>query len=408
MSRARPALRPVALVLAPVLALVVLTTAVAAGAVPRSPAATGQGAAPTMTSGVDYSAAGDGSLLLDVYEPADAEASHPAVVLVHGGGWTSGDRTQVGPDAAALAAQGFVAFSIEYDENGPSRWPDELDDVRRAVSWVRSNAATYRVDVTRIGMFGSSAGGNLAMLVGTLGLDDPAAPPIRAVVSWSGPTDLATLAPIGPDAGDLDGGPGTLAGTPVPSGCAADAVCLGVIDPQAIEAYLGCPITACPDTYTDASPASQVTSSTAPTLLVSAEVDLVPVEQAFEMTNALAGSGVASELLVVAGEGHAESYRATALDPSIAFFTRYLVDGDDPRTATTTPPSTVAGSQPLPALEDGWRLPAASPPSRLEIAYGQAVADGVPVVAIAVALALAVVLSSAAVLAVRSRRRRGV
>lgn len=394
----------VAAVLAAALALLALPSlASATGTTARNPTLAPAQAAPTVTSGVAYDPGSpNGPLLLDVYQPAGGATSQPAVVLVHGGGWTTGDRTQVAPDAQALAEQGIVAFSIDYDLAGPGRWPGQVDDVRTAVRWVQANAATYRVDPTRIGLFGSSAGGNLTMLVATEGLGDPSAPPVEAVVSWSGPADLTTLAPTGVDDDALDGpGIGSVAGAETPSGCVGDPACLGVIDPQAIQAFLGCTIDDCPQTYVDASPSYQVTAATPPMLLVSAETDLVPVEQSYEMVNALSGSGVANEILVVAGEGHAESYRSTALEPTIAFFTRFLVDGADPRTATGTPPSTVAGSQPLPALVDGNRLPTPEPPASVQAVLDPSTGRVPVLVGGAVAL-----VGAAAVALVLARRRR--
>ena len=375
------------------LIVAVVTAAVPApsSAAPTQPA-TGP---PTVTSGVDYSTGGAGSLLLDVYEPAGTATALPAVVLVHGGGWTSGDRTQVAPDATAFAQAGMVAFSIEYDENGPNLRRDELEDVQAAVRWVQANAGTYRVDPTRIGLFGSSAGGNLVMLVATQGIGAEGAPPPKAVATWSGPSDLTTLAPTGIDATQLTGGPGTVAGAGTPSGCVGDDICLGVIDPQAIQAYLGCTIEVCPQTYLDASPAFQASGSTPPMLLVSAQRDLVPAEQSYEMVNALGAVGVANEILLVAGEGHAESYRDTALAPTTAFFTRYLADGADPRTPITAPPSTVAGSEPLPPLGADNRLPTPSPPAAVQAiltpASGLRWWIGAGVTAVAVVVAIVVV-----------------
>jgi len=393
---------PVTIAAVLLLLAVVGTGSTAAGASTLPAVAVVRQTAPTVTSGVDYSGTGDGSLLVDIYQPAGAATSQPAVVLVHGGGWTTGDRTQVGPDAQALAEQGIVAFSIDYRLTGPGLFPGQMDDVRTAVRWVQANAATHRVDPTRVGLFGSSAGGNLAMLVATEGLGDPSSPPVKAVVSWSGPADLTTLAPTGIDAAALEGpGIGSVPGAETPSGCTGDPACIGVIDPQAIQTYLGCTVDDCPQTYMDASPSFQVTSSSPPMLLVSAETDLVPVEQSFEMVNQLSGAGVANEILVVAGEGHAESYRSTALDPSIAFFARFLTDGTDPRTATGTPPSTVAGSQPLPALVDSYRLPTPAPPESVQAVLTPATGRTAVLVVVAVVL-----VAVAAIALVLWRRRR--
>jgi acetyl esterase/lipase len=100
-------------------------------------------------------------LLLDIYEPTDAGAHpRPAVLLIHGGGWTSFDKSTMRNMGKFLARSGFVAFSVDYRllQGTDNRWPAQLDDVQRAVRWVRANAAKYGVDPDHIGAFGHSAG----------------------------------------------------------------------------------------------------------------------------------------------------------------------------------------------------------------------------------------------------------
>lgn len=274
----------------------------------------------TVDSDVVYGTDGPDSLTLDVYEPAGDATDRPAVVLVHGGGWNSGSSSDVAPDAQALAAAGLVSFAIDYrldeDGKGPG-WPDELGDVLDALAWVADQADTYGVDPARIGVYGSSAGGNLALLAATRrdGVDGPAP---KAVVSWSGVTDLTSLTPPTLDAGET---PSTTAdAADAPKGCASDPVCLGILDPEAITEYIGCSLDDCPDDYADASPVTHVTASMPPTYLVSFEEDLVPLAQQKALVTAMQGVGVVHRLDVLDGEGHAEDARPQALQPTIEWF----------------------------------------------------------------------------------------
>ncbi len=233
----------------------------------------------TVTSDVVYATDGPDSLTLDVYEPGGGATGRPAVVLVHGGGWNSGSASDVGPDAEAFAGAGIVSFAIDYrlDGDGTGKgWPDELGDVFDALTWVAGQADTYGLDPDRIGVYGSSAGGNLALLAATR-RDGVSGPVPKAVVSWSGVTDLTSLTPPALEPGET---PATTADAAhAPSGCAGDPVCLGILDPEAITGYIGCSLDDCPDDYADASPVTHVSASMPPTYLVSFEEDLVPLAQ---------------------------------------------------------------------------------------------------------------------------------
>ena len=85
--------------------------------------------------------------MLDIYQPSEqSSAPRPAVVLIHGGGWTSFDKATMHTMGMFLARCGFVAFAVDYrlmHGNEKSR-PAQLDDVQRAVRWIRANAAKYR------------------------------------------------------------------------------------------------------------------------------------------------------------------------------------------------------------------------------------------------------------------------
>lgn len=132
----------------------------------------------------------DGARLpLGVWYPADREEEGPAVVLVHGGGWAGGNWRQLRAYPNWLADNGYRAICISYRLAPPARWDVAPFDVIDAVRWVEKHADYLGVDPTRIALFGSSAGGHLALLAASLGEQ----PRPRAVISVYGPADLLSL-----------------------------------------------------------------------------------------------------------------------------------------------------------------------------------------------------------------------
>ena len=143
-----------------------------------------------VTSGLQYGSAPDANgnpvaLKLDLYQPTgDSETLRPALVWVHGGSFSGGDKTNIVPTDVAntFAKQGYVVVSINYRllgsgcvaNPGACIGPalEAQHDAQAAVRWLRANAATYRIDPGRIGIGGESAGGITATLVG-LHSDDP-------------------------------------------------------------------------------------------------------------------------------------------------------------------------------------------------------------------------------------------
>jgi len=129
----------------------------------------------------------DSALALDLYLPAASAKPAPLVILVHGGGWASGDRAGMAPLAARLAARGFAAATVSYRLSGQARYPAAIVDVKESVRWLRDNAASFGIDPARVTMSGASAGGQIASLVGML---EPKA--IRAVINIDGLSDFTT------------------------------------------------------------------------------------------------------------------------------------------------------------------------------------------------------------------------
>ena len=142
----------------------------------------------------------------DLYLPGDGGSGdttvlHPGVVIIHGGGWTGGDKGAAREQniGTTLAENGYVCMSINYllqPKEGERIWPRNLHDCKTAVCWLRANAQRLHVDEAHVGVIGGSAGGHLALMVGvtdkSAGLD-PAGPctdescAVQAVIDLYGP-----------------------------------------------------------------------------------------------------------------------------------------------------------------------------------------------------------------------------
>lgn len=155
---------------------------------------------------------------LQVCQPgAGGPGTRPATLLIHGGAWVSEDKRLPWFQSLCrrLAARGIVTFNIDYRllhvPAGENAWPAQLQDVQLAMRWVRAHAEQYSVDAERLCAFGTSAGGNLAVLLGIekkivqpLKEEDPQrqtmlypeqSPQAGCVIDVSGPTDLTQMPP---------------------------------------------------------------------------------------------------------------------------------------------------------------------------------------------------------------------
>src|SRR5262249_52307632 len=153
--RARPLVVASVVVLAVLVGLVALPLAVAP-AQPRASAALAVRVQPNVV----WSTVDARRLKLDVYEPAsDTDKSRAAILLIHGGAWRGGDKTNLAAEGRALAALGYVAVSVEYRLAPRYLYPAAVDDVEAAVEWLRapSQVRRYHIDPARIGALGVSA-----------------------------------------------------------------------------------------------------------------------------------------------------------------------------------------------------------------------------------------------------------
>lgn len=114
---------------------------------------------------------GKRELHLDLFQPGKP-GKYPVLILVHGGGWRSGNKSMQRPLARQIAAQGYVTACVEYRLSPEALYPAAVYDLKAAIRFLRANAEKYHIDPTLIAISGSSAGGHLATLVGmTSGID---------------------------------------------------------------------------------------------------------------------------------------------------------------------------------------------------------------------------------------------
>lgn len=119
------------------------------------------------THAITYGKIGERALLLDVFSPKKpAKKAFPAVMIIHGGGWRSGNRTQHHQLARRLADLGYVCFTPEYRLSTEALYPAAVHDLKAALRWMRANAQAYAIDTNRIATLGFSAGGELSAFIG--------------------------------------------------------------------------------------------------------------------------------------------------------------------------------------------------------------------------------------------------
>ncbi len=146
-----------------------------------------------LTKDIEYANVDGVSLRLDAYVP-DGPGPFPAVIMVHGGGWNSGDKESkglMGPMNEPLSRAGFAWFQINYRLAPKYRYPACFDDVQAAIRWIKAHTAEYHVDPDRLALAGESAGGHLVDLAAARA---DKATHVNAVVSFYGVYDLVAQA----------------------------------------------------------------------------------------------------------------------------------------------------------------------------------------------------------------------
>lgn len=146
-----------------------------------------------VTRNITYQEYDNLTLALDVYEMPVHALKSPAVIVIHGGSWRNGHKSDFAAYDRWLATQGYVVFDVEYRHaTEKMTFPAQLHDIQQAIGWVRDHAKQYSIDPDRLALLGRSAGAQLAVLAAYTQVGGEAQlNPIKCVVSFYGPMDLA-------------------------------------------------------------------------------------------------------------------------------------------------------------------------------------------------------------------------
>jgi acetyl esterase/lipase len=251
------------------------------------------------------------AMTFDVIKPK-ANANGAAVIFMVSGGWVSNYSP---PQQAAtrfkdLLDKGFTLIAVRHGSSPKYLIPDIVSDVRRAVRFIRHNAKQWGVDPNRLGVFGGSAGGHLALVLGTASDDgDPNAKEdfmkesdrVAAVVAYFPPVDLRPLA---------------RGLNPQPSGGTLDRFPALNFEKEKAADY---------------SPIVHVSPDDPPTLLIHGDKDnLVPVRNSKVIHEAFQKNNVKTQLIIIEGAEHGfrgeDAKRAGAAMAS--WFEQTLLKGD--------------------------------------------------------------------------------
>jgi alpha-L-fucosidase 2 len=233
--------------------------------------------------GLIYGEAGGEKLTMDYYPPA-GPAPHPIAIIIHGGGYVAGNSKNGSEAYCAqfLAPAGYAVFSINYRLAPKYPYPAMVEDVERAIRYLRHNARKYKADPNRIALVGGSAGGYLSNMVGALNPDgikgakdpvDRTSAKVQAVVTLFGPSDFRNQ----------------------PAGDNLRALLAPLIREKGLESALA-----------EASPAMHIMSDAPPFLLIHGDQDkAVPLAQSVHMQQALKAAGIPCDLIIIPGGPHA-------------------------------------------------------------------------------------------------------
>lgn len=143
---------------------------------------------------------------LDLYLPKSRKSDKPlpVIVFIHGGGWQAGNKSSgIGNIGPFVSSGDYVGVSVGYRLTNEAQWPAQIHDCKAAIRWIKANAKEYGLDASKIGVWGTSAGGHLVSFLGTSGdvkelegtlgkhLDQDSK--VNCVVNFFGPENFITM-----------------------------------------------------------------------------------------------------------------------------------------------------------------------------------------------------------------------
>ena len=226
----------------------------------------------------------------DLYLP-EGNGPHATVLVIHGGGWTGGERSDMNKFAKRLAQAGFAAFNVGYRLAPEFRFPAQLDDMRSAQDWLNAHASEYGLNMNKFATLGYSAGAHLALMTGLEG-DSAQKQQVKAIVAGGNPADLSVYT-----------------------------------ESPYIFALIGGPPSEFPQEYTFASPVSHVNAGDPPAYLYHGKWDkLLEVDQSRKLRDAFVSAKVDVTLKEQAGSGHITTFLfdADTMKNAVAFLKEKL------------------------------------------------------------------------------------
>ncbi len=258
-----------------------------------------------------YVANGHARQNLDLYLPSDGQ-NLPLIIWIHGGAFRMGSKEGLEFDAVPLEYldQGYAVASINYRLSQHALFPAQIEDCKAAVRWLRAHAQQFKLDANRFGVWGPSAGGYLAAMLGTtaavamfeVGEYLEVSSRVQAVVDYFGPTDFLQM--------DDQRLPDGMLHNPAES-------------PES--QLVGGPIQEHKARVAQANPITHVTNDAPPFLIVHGDRDLlVPYQQSVLLDAALREAGVPVTFYPVVGAGHGGFTDPRVPELTQAFFAKHL------------------------------------------------------------------------------------
>jgi acetyl esterase/lipase len=261
-----------------------------------------------VTKNIEYAAAGEKKLLLDIYKLKEQNEPY-LVVWIHGGAWHSGNKEN---PPLNLLGYGYALASIDFRVSTEKPFPAQVYDIKAAIRFLRANAGKYGYQPNKIIIWGSSSGGHLAALVatsnndkeleGTVGNNTNTSSSVQACIDYFGPTDLLTI---------LD--------QSTPHGLNVRLPALAIL--------LGKPVEQVTALATLASPVSHVDTTDPPIFIVHGEQDVqVPINQSIELYSVYRSKQLKVQIEFIPNAGHGgEAYFKKELLDKIDRFLKEVV-----------------------------------------------------------------------------------
>ena len=258
---------------------------------PSAPSRAGAAALQVRAStNLRYATQGGEALLMDIYRPTTGRG-HPVLILVHGGSWRAGDKSDWSELGPRYAAEGYTVLAVNYrlaPRQGSTLFPGPVEDLGLALDWARRRAQDFRGDPSRIAMLGSSAGAHLTLLAAGADGDRP-----NAIGVFSPPVDLQLLFERG-------------------------------VLVRSIRNFMGCEPDECPRQYRLASGLRAVDRQYPATFLSFSSEELIPRQQGRLLVHELRDSNVPHAVVELPGSRHGRAVAQATFGRTINFLEKHL------------------------------------------------------------------------------------